>query len=106
MTVSALLRRGLVAGVLAGLLAGLFSFLVGEPAVERAISFEALHAVAGAAAGPVSRTGQRAGLFLATGLYGLSVGGLFALLYAAARGRVGPARDGLLALGLAGALWV
>ncbi|NJP94559.1 CbtA family protein [Nonomuraea sp. FMUSA5-5] len=50
----------------------------------------------------VSRPVQKAGLFLATGLYGLAVGGVFALVFAGLRGRVGPRSDGRLALAAAG----
>ncbi|AQZ61315.1 Predicted cobalt transporter CbtA [[Actinomadura] parvosata subsp. kistnae] len=51
----------------------------------------------------VSRPVQKAGLFLATGLYGLAVGGVFALVFAGLRGRVGPRSDGRLAVAAAGA---
>ena len=102
--------------LLAGLIAGVFAFLVGEPHVESAIALEEASAAApegtaahdhdhGGAAGHahgdeavVSRPVQKAGLFLATGLYGLAVGGIFALVYAGLRGRVGPRNDGLLAI--------
>src|SRR4051794_17872894 len=100
-----LLRRGLVVGAIAGLLAGLFAFTVGEPRVQRAIDFEQAPSAAtlvahsgagpGAAAAdePVSRDGQRGGLFLATLLYGLFAGGLFALAYGPVRRRFRAASD-------------
>lgn len=50
----------------------------------------------------VGRGTQKAGLFLATGLYGLAVGGVFALAFAGLRGRVGPRSDAALALAAAG----
>ncbi|MEW9552929.1 CbtA family protein [Nonomuraea sp. NPDC050783] len=50
----------------------------------------------------IGRPVQKAGLFLATGLYGLAVGGVFALVFAGLRGRVGPRSDGRLALAAAG----
>ena len=87
------LRRGLLAGLAAGLLAGLFGFFVGEPVLDRAISLEE-HAHAAHGAGehhevpPFDRGEQKAGLFLATGLYGTAVGVLFGLLSAYFRGRV------------------
>jgi predicted cobalt transporter CbtA len=97
--IAALLLRGLVAGLLAGLLAGGFAYLVGEPKVQQAIEVEeAQSAVAPPAVVPadhhdeaplVSRKVQRAGLFLATSLAGLALGGLFALGFAAIRGRIG-----------------
>ena len=117
-----LLVRGLLLGLLAGLVAGAFAFVVGEPQVDRAIALEEAAAAAGeGAAGHghddaaghshgdaavVSRPAQKAGLFLATGLYGLAVGGIFALVYAGLRGRVGPRHDGLLALVAAGTAFV
>ncbi|MQA94400.1 MAG: hypothetical protein GEV11_07000 [Streptosporangiales bacterium] len=117
--VRTLLVRGLLVGLLAGLAAGGFAFFFGEPHVEAAIALEeaaaadeaahahGTHDAAGAHGhgeeALVSRGGQKAGLFLATGLFGLSTGGIFALVYAALRGRVGPRGDGALALAAAGA---
>ncbi|WP_214324660.1 CbtA family protein [Nonomuraea sediminis] len=102
-----LLVRGLLVGLLAGLIAGGFAFVFGEPRVESAIALEEAHAAqnAGHDHGEeelVSRPGQKVGLFLATGLYGLAVGGIFALVYAGLRGRVGPRSEGGLALAAAG----
>ncbi|MER7547971.1 CbtA family protein [Spirillospora sp. NPDC127506] len=115
-----LLVRGLLFGLLAGFVAGAFAFAVGEPRIDDAIALEeaaaaaepahdhAQHEHEHAAAGghehgdEVSRGTQKAGLFLATGLYGLAVGGVFALVYAGLRGRVGPRSDGGLALAAAG----
>lgn len=108
---AALLVRGLAAGLAAGLLAAGFGFVVGEPEVERAIGVEAaLHAEAAhpapEARAPVSRSGQRAGLLVAGGLYGVAVGGLFALAFAAVRGRAGPRGDWSTSIWLAGLLFV
>lgn len=117
--VRTLLVRGLLLGLLAGLVAGVFAFAAGEPRIDEAIALENAaaaheHGAAahehdhGAAAhehehgAEVSRGAQKAGLLLATGLYGLAVGGVFALVYAALRGRVGPRSDGGLALAAAG----
>ncbi|MCF6474180.1 hypothetical protein FAF44_38245 [Nonomuraea sp. MG754425] len=114
-----LLVRGLLAGLLAGLVAGGFAFVLGEPRVDDAIALEEAAARAappehagehaGEEAGhshgdeaAVSRPVQKAGLFLATGLYGLAIGGVFALVFAGLRGRVGPRSDGPLALAAAG----
>ncbi|RKS68153.1 putative cobalt transporter CbtA [Actinomadura pelletieri DSM 43383] len=116
-----LLVRGLLFGLLAGLVAGAFAFVAGEPRIEDAIALEEAAAEPahdhGPAAAPheheaaggghehgaeVSRGTQKVGLFLATGLYGLTVGGVFALVYAALRGRVGPRSDGGLAFAAAG----
>lgn len=102
-----LLVRGLVCGLLAGLAAGAFAFAIGEPGVERAIEIEEQAAAGTPAEEPlVSRDGQRAGVFLATGLYGLGIGGLFALAFAAVRGRTAARSDSSLALWLAAALFV
>lgn len=76
----AYLRRGLAAGLLAGLLAGLFAYLFAEPVLDRAIELEsAAHAHSGQV---FDRGEQKAGLILATALYGTSVGALFGLLSA------------------------
>jgi predicted cobalt transporter CbtA len=100
----ALLRRGLAVGAAAGVLAGGFGLVVGEPKIERAIAIEQRHAGGHVHAAPRER--ERAGLVLATTLYGLCVGGLFACAFAVVRGRVRSASDARLALGLAGALFV
>ncbi|MFI6925191.1 CbtA family protein [Nonomuraea spiralis] len=112
-----LLVRGLLVGLLAGLFAGGFAFAFGEPRVDDAIALEEAaaqaappeHAEPAEEAGhshgeeaEVSRPVQKGGLFLATGLYGLAVGGVFALAFAGLRGRVGPRSDGRLALAAAG----
>ncbi len=112
----ALMRRGLAAGMLAGLLAGAFAFVFGEPLVQDAIDIENAasgHASVGFVALPahvsdwvVSRPQQRGGLFLATALYGAAVGGLYAIAFAALRGRGAPRSDWQLATRLAGAIFV
>nr|WP_055504199.1 CbtA family protein [Nonomuraea pusilla] len=118
--VRTLLVRGLLLGLLAGLIAGAFAFVFGEPRIESAIALEEAasaqhagseHGGAGhthehGAEAVVSRPVQKAGLFLATGLYGLAVGGIFALVYAGLRGRVGPRSEGGLGLAAAGVAFV
>jgi len=117
--ISKLIVRGLVAGLLAGLLAAVFAYTVGEPRIDQAIALEEAAAAASSAEphddtgtaahshdeeeALVSRDGQRFGLFLALGLYGLAVGGLFSLVYAAVRGRAGPRSEPVLAVTLAAA---
>jgi hypothetical protein len=99
------LLRGLICGLLAGLIAGCFAFLLGEPVIERAISFEERLAASSGEhhdRGSIGRDGQRVGLFLATGLYGMAVGGLFGLVFATLRGRVRIGTDRSLAVFLAG----
>ncbi|MEH1057382.1 CbtA family protein [Micromonospora sp. CPCC 206171] len=105
-----MLLRGLLAGLVAGLLAGAFAYVAGEPRVEAAIAIEeqAVHAdpVTGDdhhADELVSREGQRAGLFLATGLFGVAMGGLLSIAYALLRRRLRIRHDAHAALALAGA---
>src|SRR4029453_7053585 len=75
------LRRGLLAGLVAGLVSGVYLLLVGEPVIDQAIRLQAA-APGGAPAGEVfSRGTQRLGLVGAATLYGLAVGGVFAILY-------------------------
>ncbi|MGI4952494.1 MAG: CbtA family protein [Janthinobacterium lividum] len=110
-----LLIRGMIAGLVAGLLLFAVGRSLGEPQVDRAIAYEtamdAARAQADAAAGHapalpepelVSRSNQ-AGLGLLTGtvVYGAAFGGLFALCFAFAHGRLGVADPRGLALLLA-----
>jgi hypothetical protein len=85
----------MLVGVLAGLLAFAVASVLGEPQVQRAIDFEDLLA-ARAHAVPahelVSRGTQRTlGLLAGTLAMGVALGGLFALVYAYAYGRIGVA---------------
>ncbi len=110
-----LVRRGLVVGALAGLLAGAFAFVFGEASIQDAIDIERT-ARAHASLTPVplahvgdivfSRAEQRGGLVLATVLYGIAAGGLFAIAFALLRGRGSPRSDWELATRLAGAIFV
>jgi predicted cobalt transporter CbtA len=100
-----LLVRGMIVGLLAAALALGFAEIFGEPEVGRAISFEetqaaAEHAGHDATAGGhshgaggeelVSRDVQSTiGLATAVGIYGVAFGGLFALAFAFAYGRIG-----------------
>ncbi|MDQ0396325.1 CbtA family protein [Labrys monachus] len=120
--VRSLLIRGMLVGILAGLLAFGFARVFGEPQVDLAIAFEEGHshaAQAAPAAGGmamqhaageqpeeelVSRDVQGSyGLLTGAVLYGAALGGLFALAFAFAQGRLGPlsprATAGLIALG-------
>ncbi|WP_323121237.1 CbtA family protein [Burkholderia alba] len=90
--VGKLLVRGMLAGIAAGLLTFGFAKVAGEPQVDQAISFEEkADAAKGEAPEPeiVSRHTQ-AGVGLLTGVvtFGAAVGGLFALTFAYAFGRV------------------
>ncbi|ONI87574.1 hypothetical protein ALI144C_09335 [Actinosynnema sp. ALI-1.44] len=94
-----LLVRGMIAGLLAAVLAFVFASVFGEPQVDNAIAVEesaappeaeAGHDHGGAEEEVVSRGVQStAGLAVATGAYGLAFGGLFALAFAFAYGRIG-----------------
>lgn len=117
-TFGSLLVRGLIVGLFAGLLAGTFAYVMGEPRVDAAIAIEE----AGAAHSHdhdhadgteqteeqplVSREGQKAGLFLATSLYGVALGGLFAVAFTLLRRKLRTGNDAYAALGLAAAGFV
>lgn len=105
-----MLRKLLICGLLAGLCGGLaaagLAALAGEGAIDRAIAYQRAAAPAGepAAAAPVSRALQRGiGLVVAAAVYGVALGGLFALAFAAAYGRVGRAGPRVTAYALAAA---
>ena len=109
-----LVLRGLVVGALAGLLAGVFAFVFGEPRVQDAIDIENASSARAGLAPPLANVGewavgrgeQRGGLFLATALYGIAAGGLFAIAFAALRGRGSQRTDWELATRLAAAIFV
>jgi hypothetical protein len=89
----ALLIRGMLAGILAGLLAFGFAWVFGEPQVDLAIGFEQhMHQMAGEAPEPelVSRAVQSTiGLLTGVLVYSCALGGIFALVFAYAYGRIG-----------------
>lgn len=107
--VGTLLMRGMLVGLLAGLLSFTFLKIAGEPSVDSAIAYEGVvdaaksKAKAGEAAAkglpaPVEETEPelvsrdvQAGFGLLTGVavYSTAFGGLFALVFAVAYGRVG-----------------
>lgn len=88
-----LLVRGMLAGLVAGLLALAFAKVVGEPEIDRAVTFEQQEiAQRGEPPQPVlvSRAVQGGiGLATAIGIYSVAIGGLFALAFALAYGRIG-----------------
>ncbi|MGI5167994.1 CbtA family protein [Spirillospora sp. CA-253888] len=98
-----LLVRGMLAGLAAAAIALAIAWVYGEPQVGHAIAFEESKAAAehahqaGGAAGHhapeeevVGRTTQQTtGLITALGFYGVAVGGLFAIAFAFAYGRLG-----------------
>jgi pimeloyl-ACP methyl ester carboxylesterase len=93
--VGRLILRGLLCGLVAGLLTFGFARVLGEPLVDRAITFEtAMDQAKGEAPEPevVSRATQAGlGLFTATLVVGTALGGLFALAFALLHGRLGAA---------------
>lgn len=109
-----MLRTLLICGLLAGLVGGLlttgFAEVAGEPSVDKAISFEAAKSrAAGEAPEPelVSRDIQKSvGLVTAALVYGLALGGLFALVFAFVYGRVMRASPGRTALWLSAGAFV
>ena len=90
--VRSLLIRGLLVGLLAGVVGFVFAYVVGEPQIDRAIAFEERQASGGHHAGEaalVSRGVQSTvGLLIGTVSIGMALGGLFALAFAYAYGRV------------------
>jgi hypothetical protein len=101
-----LLICGLIAGACAGLLATGFAELAGERSIDNAIAFESRQAAAaGEAPGPamVSRDVQSTvGLLTAAVVYGVAIGGLFALAFGYVYGRVARTSPRRTALWLAG----
>ncbi len=104
--VGTLLLRGMLVGILAGLLACGFAKMFGEPQIDLAIAFEEHHQEHEHAAGAahehaagvahehepelVSRDVQSTiGLLTGVVAYGAAIGGIFALAFAYAHGRIG-----------------
>jgi len=106
--VRGLLIRGLLVGLAAGLLAFVFAKVFGDPQIDKAIAYEDAHSAfanGGGQPAEVTREVQSTlGLLIATVLYAVSLGGIFALVYAAAHGRIGRTspRTTAAVLGLAG----
>jgi hypothetical protein len=103
--VRSLLVRGMLAGAAAGLLAFAFAVVFGEPQVQRAIDFEyqlaRLHHEP-AEVELVSRGVQRTlGLLTGTLVLGVALGGILALAFAWAYGRIGAMSPRLTAAVLA-----
>jgi len=100
--VRGLLIRGMLVGLAAGVLAFFFAKVFGEPQVDKAIAFEAATSPPSGEAPLVSRGMQSTlGLLTGTVVYGVAMGGVFALVFAAVHGRVGRARPRVTAGALA-----
>ncbi|WP_328535777.1 CbtA family protein [Streptomyces sp. NBC_00344] len=88
-SVRALLVRGMLAGLVAGLLALVTAYLLGEPRVDSAIAFEDAHSHEHEME-VVSRSLQStAGLATGVLIFGVAVGGIAALAFCFALGRIG-----------------
>jgi uncharacterized membrane protein YidH (DUF202 family) len=112
-----LLICGLVAGACGGALATGFATVAGEPSIDRAIAYEHGRVLRAAKAvgmqhgvvfpDLVPRSVQKsAGLLTAALVYGLALGGVFALVFAVAYGRVARAGPRPTAYGLAAVAFV
>lgn len=93
-----LLVWGLLAGVCAGLLATGFASVAGEPHVDAAIALEPPSAEPELVGRDVQKS---VGLLTASVVYGLALGGIFAIVFAVVYGRVGRASPAQTALLLA-----
>jgi hypothetical protein len=108
------LRTLLICGLLAGLCGGLvgagFAKIAGEPPLDRAVAWESAQAAARGEAPHdevVSRTVQSGiGLVAGASVYGVALGGLFALVFAGVFGRISRAGPVRTALGLGAAAFV
>src|SRR5437763_11180957 len=93
--VRSLLIQGMLAGCLAGIAGFVFAWTIGEGPVNRAIAFESYVEYTVHHEEPeeemVSRTLQSsAGLITGTVIYGVALGGIFSLVFAATYGRLQP----------------
>ncbi|MFI8816079.1 MULTISPECIES: CbtA family protein [unclassified Streptomyces] len=89
-SVRALLVRGMLAGLIAGAAALVVAYFLGESQVDAAIALEEAHSHDHGGEELVSRTMQATG-GLATGIlvFGVAIGGIAALVFCYALGRVG-----------------
>ena len=100
--IRALLVRGMLAGLVAGVAAFVFAYLLGEPGVDGGIAFEEAGAHTHGGEELVGRGVQSTvGLLVGVLVYAVAIGGILALVHAATRGRIGPARPRPAALVLA-----
>ncbi|MFF4288455.1 CbtA family protein [Streptomyces sp. NPDC001739] len=106
LTVRALLVRGMLAGLVAGVPALLVSYVLGEPRIDAAIAFEEAHSHEHEM--EVVSRGLQSTAGLATGVlvYGVALGGIAALAFCFALGRIGRFGARATALLLSGAALV
>lgn len=89
-SVRILLVRGMLAGLAAGALAFLFGYFVGEGSVDAAIAFEEANSHEHGGEELVSRSVQStAGLATGVLVFGVAIGGIAALAFCFALGRIG-----------------
>ncbi|MFD9934386.1 CbtA family protein [Streptomyces massasporeus] len=90
-TVRNLLVRGMLAGLAAAVLALAVAYFLGEPDIDRAIGFEEAHASTHGHETELVSRGLQSTAGLATGVlvYGVAFGGIAALAFCFALGRVG-----------------
>ncbi|MET7620774.1 CbtA family protein [Streptomyces sp. NPDC005408] len=89
-SVRALLVRGMLAGLIAGAFALAVAYLLGEGPVDAAIAFEESHSHEHGGEELVSRTMQStAGLATGVLVFGVAIGGIAALAFCFALGRIG-----------------
>src|SRR6185369_4307874 len=87
------LKSMLLAAVLAALLTALFHYVLTEPVIDRAVTLEQLHRqetmppMSSEEAPLVSRSDQKAGLFLGLLLYGVSLSLVLSVIYHLAQAR-------------------
>ncbi|MGY1503141.1 CbtA family protein [Streptomyces sp. QTS52] len=104
-TVRNLLVRGMLAGLVAGVLVWVVAYLFAEPLVDDAIAFEEMHEAHGHAEQALVSRALQSTVGLGTGVlvYGVAFGGIAALAYCFALGRIGRFGPRATALLLAGA---
>lgn len=88
-TVRNLLVRGMLAGLTAGVLAFAVAYLLGEPDIDQAISFEDAHSHEHGTEVVPRPLQSTVGLATGVLLYGVAFGGIGALAFSFALGRVG-----------------
>ncbi|MDQ0935432.1 CbtA family protein [Streptomyces turgidiscabies] len=104
-TVRGLLVRGMLAGLVAGVLVWVVAYVFAEPLVDDAIAFETMHEAHHHAEQALVSRALQSTVGLGTGvlMYGVAFGGIAALAYCFALGRIGRFGPRATALLLAGA---